>query len=60
MTVQVKKLKPVHLTTIEVKISTRQKIKVLASLEAQTMQEWMDWMVDRAYSAKLQANRKRV
>lgn len=43
---------------IEVTQDTRQKIKVLASLEAQTMIDWLEWMVSKAYEAKLHANKR--
>jgi hypothetical protein len=40
------------LVQIEVSLDTRQKIKVLASLEAQTTPEWVEWMVNKAFEAK--------
>lgn len=40
------------LVGIEVPLDTRQKIKVLASLEGQTTPEWVEWMVNKAFQAK--------
>jgi hypothetical protein len=51
--------KPVMRVLIESDIDTRQKLKVLASLEGQTMQEWLTWVVTKAYESKLTANKKR-
>ena len=40
-------------TITAVTLETRQKIKVLASLEAQSMVDWLEWMVNKAYEAKV-------
>ena len=41
------------LVQIEVPLDTRQKIKVLASLEGQTTPEWVEWIVAKSYEAKM-------
>lgn len=46
-----------ELVTIKVKRGISQKIKMLASLETQTMQEWLEWMVNKAHEAKNINNR---
>lgn len=43
---------------IEIDRDSRQKLKVLASMEAQTMQEWLKWVITTAYASKLRANGK--
>ncbi len=48
-----------EVVTIEAKRDTRQKIKVLAVLEKQSMIEWLEWIVDRAYKVQLSANKKK-
>jgi hypothetical protein len=54
-----KQKKPNARATLETDIVTRQKIRVLASLEAMTMQEWLTWMVSAAYQSQV-ASRSRV
>lgn len=36
----------------------RNEIKVLASLEGQSMKEWVAWIVGKAYEAKMLAKKK--
>lgn len=43
----------------EISRTHRQKLKVLASLEAMTMSEWLGWVIDRAYESKVAGNKKR-
>ena len=43
--------------TIETNLETRQKLRVLASLEAMSMKEWLTWMVKTAYASKVRAKK---
>lgn len=45
---------------IEVEAESRKKIKVLASMEGQTMQQWIAWMVNRAYDATVHNKGRKV
>ena len=47
------------LTTTEIKLDSRQKLKVLASLEAQTMVEWLEWVINKAYDTKIRESFKK-
>lgn len=38
----------------------RQKLKVLASLESQTMREWLEWSINMAYQSKVGSKRKHI
>ena len=44
---------------VEIERGHRQKLKVLASLEAMTMKEWLGWVIDRAYETKTAQSKPR-
>lgn len=46
------------LVNIKIEKEISQQIKTLASFEKQTMQDWVKWMVTKAYEAKVISNQK--
>lgn len=46
--------------TTEIKRDDRNKLKVLASLEAMTMPEYLSWMLDKAYQASIHNKGRKV
>ncbi len=46
--------------TIESNMTTRQRLRIVASLQGMTMGEWLDWSVDRAYESAYRDQKKHV
>lgn len=42
-----------ELISVKMKRGTNQKVKVLASMDKVSIQDWFDWMVDKAYEATI-------
>jgi N-methylhydantoinase B/oxoprolinase/acetone carboxylase alpha subunit len=45
--------------TIATDVDTRNKLKVVASFEKMTMQEWIKWVTDQAYQSLMIAKRRK-
>jgi hypothetical protein len=41
----------------KIKRETNQKMKVVASLNAQTISQWLEWVVERAYESAMRNKR---
>lgn len=41
------------IVSVEISREDRRKLKTLASLEAQTIPEWLNWMIGKAYESKI-------
>lgn len=52
--------KKIDIVVTEIDRESRQKLKVLASLEGQTMREWLDWSIKMAYQSKVGSKRKHI
>lgn len=46
--------------TVLVNRDLHQKIKVLASLEGQSITDWIEWMAERAYQAAMRNRTRKV
>lgn len=47
-----------ELVSQKIKRDTNQKLKVLASLERQTIAEYLEFVINLAYDAKIRSNKK--
>ena len=49
-----------EIVTTDIHRKARQQLKVLASLEGQSMREWLEWSINMAYQSKVGSKRKHI